>query len=453
MAETQKMIRSIRLILAMAVLFPVIAGFPSGVALQAEDISETDLSTAKVHPRWQSQAVMNSSRDRLSFFTADVDNIYIQSSAGVVTALNADTGRKLWASQIGLNDESSLAAVSNDDVLLITTGPVIHAVNKFTGNELFKFRLPGQPSTPPAVDNGSLYVPMLDGTVAGMSLRTLEHQERFGTLPPGVARAVAWRFVSGDPVSFSPIAGTDSIAIATDKGNFHSINSQGIQAGKSIFQLLLKSPVVAPMTLYPGPAGDTVLVATEDHRLHSIGFSKSGKINWTYPLTSTISAAMIVVGDDAFVITERTGLTKFSLSGGVPVKIPDNGKQWNVPNIEQMVAVSQDYVYAMDITNRLLKINRASAELEHHVTLNDHTFRLSNGLTDRIFLATASGTVVCLAEDGSDFATYHQRPGRQPLMPELQDKPDDSEPTTEETPDTESDSVSSESDSDSAPSP
>lgn len=400
------------LLLAGICLFPL-------TSASGDSLSEAEVASLALRPVWSAQAVMNSSRDKISYFTSDVNNVYMQSSAGVVSAFNADTGRKLWASQVGLNDEVAKAAASNKDSLLVVAGPVVHSVNKFSGTELFSFRLPGQPATSPVLDSGSLYICMIDGTVAGMSLRSLEHQERFGKLPAGVPRPITWRFVSGDTVSFPPVAGQNSICVVTDRGNVHVIFTRGNRAGKSVFQLMLKHSASVPPALVRRDKTETILLATTNNQLFSFDLEGNGETNWNYPLTSPVVAPIITVGDDVYVVTSRDGLTRFSLSRGKPVSNPETNRDWMVPGVRTVAAVSEKWLYVIDAADRLLKISRENSHEVGSLQLNEYRIHLSNAQTDRILVSTANGRVVCLAEQGSDFATYHQSPESQPVMPEV----------------------------------
>jgi hypothetical protein len=51
--------------------------------------------------------------------------------------------------------------------------------------------------------------------------------------------------------------------------------------------------------------------------------------------------------------------------------------------------------------------------------LRDFTVRYGNELTDRIYLATSRGLVICLRENGQEFPIYHRYPERQPILPEF----------------------------------
>ena len=384
----------------------------------AEELSPEVLNAAGLESRWISQAILNTTRDHVSYLTNDEELIYVQSSAGVVTAFNAENGRKLWASQIGLNDAHSMQAVTNRETLLIVAGPVVHGLNKYTGDELFAYRLPSQPTTTPRMDSSSFFLPLTHGSMPGFSLKTLAYQERYGKLPPGVSKPMAWRFVSGERSVFPPVAGEHLIVLATEAGNLHAVNGGGTNAGKSLYQLLLRSPMSAPLTYVDRDGDEMLLAASSDNRLFCIKLAKGANMLWTYPMGNALTEAMMCVDDSVFVIADGAGLTTLSLKDGLPL-LNAAGKPWFVPSMEAVLAVTENRVYALDITQRITILNRETGQIEGHIPVPGHRLRIRNRLTDRIYLATPSGSVVCLCEKGSHFATYHQNPDRQPVMPSI----------------------------------
>jgi hypothetical protein len=48
---------------------------------------------------------------------------------------------------------------------------------------------------------------------------------------------------------------------------------------------------------------------------------------------------------------------------------------------------------------------------------------VANDRTDRLYLSTANGTVVCLRPTGRPYPTFHRYPDRLPLMPEFEPEP------------------------------
>lgn len=384
----------------------------SGVA---EDLIPSVLDPLGLELRWTAQGVLNVNRDKVRYLTNDEELIFVQSSAGIVTAFNAENGRKMWASQIGSNDESSEAAVTNKQTLLIVTGVVVNGLDKFSGDELFRFRLPHPPKTTPGMDEASFYVPMNDGSVGAFSMKTLTQLERLGTLPPGVTKPMAWRFVAGEEIIFPPVIGTETIAVASQAGNLHAVNAGGINSGKALYQLLLRSPMSAPLAYVNRSGNESLVAASADNRIFCIEMSKGARMRWVYPMGRPITEPMSVVDDTVFIITNGEGLSALSMVSGLPFMV--EGQPWKVPGITSIAAVSATRVYAVDLSRRLVVIDRNTADVLGRISLIDHRIVVRNGSTDRIYVSTPSGNVVCLAEKGSNFATYHNNPDREPILP------------------------------------
>ncbi|MBL8816416.1 MAG: PQQ-binding-like beta-propeller repeat protein [Planctomyces sp.] len=404
----------------MLPLAVLLLAFPGVTCAQTEELSTQRVSSLGLEQRWSAQAVINSQRDKVKYVTNDVDNVYVQSSAGVVTTLNAEDGRVLWSSQIGASDEHAMAAISNNKLLMVVTGPVIHAIDKFTGDELFAYRLPVQPSASPGLDDSSIYVPLVDGSLGAFSINTLRHYERYGSLPPGVARTMAWRYICNETIRHAPVVGSQLIAFGTDLGNIHAASTaSGATAGNSRFEFLMKSPISAPVTYFSRSSEEFLLTAAENNRVFCISLSNNGKMVWTYPMGRQITEPMPVFDEHILVTTEGGGLRMLSVVTGLPVEVRANGnRQWNVADIEKLLAVSKTRVFALDNANRILSINRETGSIEANVSTASFPISVRNLLTDRLYFANNSGQVVCLAEKGTAFATYHQNRGRQPIMPE-----------------------------------
>ena len=64
-------------------------------------------------------------------------------------------------------------------------------------------------------------------------------------------------------------------------------------------------------------------------------------------------------------------------------------------------------------------MNRRSGEVIAKEQYRDLTVPIRNSVTDRLYLSSTSGRVVCMKESGIDFPIYHQNPKRSPIMPEV----------------------------------
>ena len=296
----------------------------SAVNCPAQDLLSTDaLQSLGLEVRWNSQAVLNVRRDIVTYVTNDEEILYVQSSAGILTAINAENGRRLWTAQVGRTDEATLSVVSNSDLVLVLAGPSVYGYNKFTGTQLLQFRLPEQPAAGPALTEKAVFIPLHGGAVYAYSISVLEYLFRYGTLPEDVAIPHMWRFICGEEIVHSPVVGEQAIAFVSEKGNVFTVNSGGIEKGRARYQLLLNTPASAPLAIADNATSSSVLMLSDDNLAFSIDLI-TGKTEWTYPLGRPMTNGPIIVGDSVYVVTEDGTLTNISRDefDGRPVEIP-----------------------------------------------------------------------------------------------------------------------------------
>ena len=364
---------------------------------------------------WEAQAVLNVDRDKVAHIVNDEDVVYVQSTAGVVTAINAETGREMWTTQVGRTDEVSMPATSNAGIVMIVAGPKLYAMDKFTGRQLFSYRLNSQPSAGPVITEGSFLVPLSDTSVAACSLKTLQYLERYQKLPAGVAQPVAWRFVTGEVIKTAPVAGASHCAFVTDHGNVFVVDIGGVRSGKSKFQFLLQSHPTAPLTLASRDQ-EYLFAAAANNRLYCIGLNTNGRMQWTYPLGQRVSEPITVIGQDVYVVGDEGELMALGLKSGLPQQTT-SGKPFALTNVKTLVSVSENAVYVLDSSGRLLTVDRKTGEVLEKTEFPGLNVPIRNSVTDRLYLSSTSGRVVCLSESGVDFPIYHQNPKRSPIMP------------------------------------
>ena len=296
------------------------------VCFAADTPSVAQLQAMGLELRWNSRAVMDVGREVVAFVTNDESNIYVQSSGGVLSVFNAENGRKLWAAQIGRQDEPASAATSNRDIFVVVVGPVIYGFNKFSGIPLFEQRLPAPPSSSPVMNESALFVPVSGGAIYAYSLGVLEYQYRYGTLPDTAPRPFLWRFITNEEIIHPPALGKMALAFATEAGNLHSVAIRGTTPGRSEFQMLLNQPSSAPLAIADNDTSSSIIMLTEDNMVFSVDLLK-GSTEWSYPIGRPMRETPIVVGNDAYVVTTEGTLTRltrdrFSPNWGRPVEIP-----------------------------------------------------------------------------------------------------------------------------------
>ena len=210
---------------------------PSAPVDESEPVTIYNLPSLKLH--WEAQAVINTGRDKVAHIALDEEVVFVQSSAGVVTALNSESGRRFWSAQVGRNDEVAMKATTDSQMVAVVVGPVVHAFDKFSGQKLFAFRLDNAASGAPLITRREIavgnridvirhiFVPTSDQALVAYDVEQLQYLGTHGTLKPGVIRALDWRFATAQDIRFAPVAGQERLAFATDVGNIYVMDMTG----------------------------------------------------------------------------------------------------------------------------------------------------------------------------------------------------------------------------------
>jgi len=146
-------------------------------------------------------------------------------------------------------------------------------------------------------------------------------------------------------------------------------------------------------------------------------------------------------------VAAKSRLTAFSESyppRTIVGRISERSIPWSVVGVKSLVSISENAVHFVDINDRLVSVNRMTASNPIVTPAREYSIHLNNRLTDRVYLSTTSGRVACFtetrielgglplpsagcltwllypkAELSPEFASYHQNPGRRPLMPDV----------------------------------
>ena len=352
---------------------------------------------------WSNQAVMNPTRDKVSHITVDEENVYVQSSSGSVTTFDSETGKQLWARQLGQRDSPQYPAVSNTDNVMVVSGITLYSIEKFGGDIQWKIDLPKVPSTSPAADETHVYIGALDGSVYAFSLRKLHELYSERMLPQYSRDALVWRFKTAKQITTPAISDGLVVNFASRDKSLYSISST---QSKMRWQFETDEPISAPMATAEG----VILLASEDFNVYCIGL-QNGQIRWDFVSGYPVRRAPRVIGQQVFVFPQRGGIYSLSLETGA--------EQWWRPGIEDFVGATNSRVFVSDYIGNIVMLARNDGHVVGALPLRDYKTRFGNDRTDRIYLATQSGLVVCIREIGHEFPVFHMHPERLPLLPDF----------------------------------
>lgn len=352
---------------------------------------------------WWGRAEIDGKRDTVLHVTADEQNMYVQSSSGIITAFHGETGRQLWSGLVGAPDQRGFPATSNDEELLITGGMQIYSFNKNTGELLWQLRSPESPSTSPSLNNEMISIGAVDGTVFTFDLNKVRelHEERM--LPQWTTLAKKWRFKTPQTVVSPPIFAGTTIVFASERGIVY-----GLSAENKVFKFQFETDSTIHTPL--GSSRELIFVVDDDSRMFCLN-KENGRIRWKFSSGAPVKQQPRVVGEQVFVIPTREGMTALTTVSGRVL--------WTQKSATEFITASETRVYASDISGSLLILDRENGRMIGRVPMRQFSNRINNERTDRIYLADPSGLVLGLRELGSEFPAYHRYPERRPILPSL----------------------------------
>lgn len=363
---------------------------------------------------WWSQATIDAGRDRVRHIVADEDVVFLQSRSGFVTAFDAASGKKLWARLLGRRDSPTFPLTANDDTVIVVSGMQMFAMQKFTGRMLWHIQLPTAPSTSASVDDDRVYIGARDGSVYAYDLKRVRELYEEQRLPQWTNVARLWRFKAYKEVTTPPISTGRVVNFASGGGSLYSVTTNN---RKLVFQFETDAAISAPMTHSRGrfdPKSKRfkrfLYMPSEDFRLYCIDMD-NGRVRWEYGTGLPIRTSAQVVENDVFVTPVRGGLHCVNEVTG--------RLKWKRPEGTFFLAANPTMVMASDRRGHVLLLNRENGALVGALPFRHFKNRLSNGRTDRLYMATDHGLLVCIREVGREFPIYHKYPDRRPLLPEF----------------------------------
>lgn len=341
---------------------------------------------------WFSQAQLDVSRTRVERAVLDGDKLFVLTTAGVLQAMNAETGKTEWVARIGNPNYPSLGPGVGSMYVAVVNGSTLTVMRRDDGFEVLRRQLGGGAGGAPAVSEEHAYVPMFSGRLEGYSL--VDSNER------------PTNYASTGRIFDAPLTTSNSVIWPTDRGYLYVSDSES-SAVRYRFQSsgrITGEPAVLDGVLYAASAAGYIYALNE----------RTGDMLWRHSTGASIIRSPVTVGTDVMVVTEHPMLHSLDTITGE--------QHWETPGISQLLGVSKTRVYGIDSRGHISILDRASGVNQGSLETSTETIAVVNADTDRLYLVSETGLVQCLHEIGSDQPYVHA----QQAAPAMQ-KPDEVE--------------------------
>ena len=371
---------------------------------------------------WVTRVGLDRARDRVRSVLIEPQMIFVLSERGTLYAVDAATGNTVWTTPTGNRNYPSLGPGASDTHVAVVNGSTLYVFRRSDGRPLWEEELTGVPTVGPVIDADWVYVPMFNGLIVAYPLEVsveTRDERLLGRVP--VMYSASGRAES--PLLITP----HSIAWGTSSG---FIYTAPLGSMKARLQYLARSAIRAPLA-YREPA---ILAASLVGYLDAID-EITGQTLWTFVAGGTSSQAPVVIGDAVYLVQDRGGMFRLSADTGL--------EYWRAPRVTQFLAASTRRVYAADALGRVLVLNRDSGRLVDVLPTQRLTWKLTNTVTDRLYLGTRDGVLQSLHELALTEPIMHGAPAvaeeaQQPAaeagegeMPPQDDQPQEGDPFAE----------------------
>lgn len=322
--------------------------------------------------------------------------IYALSSAGVVTALDGDTGRVKWKRKVGVSLRPTIGLGANANFVAATNGSSVFCMNAENGKVLWERRCGSSPSASPAVSDDYVYVPLVNEKVEIFSLKNngLE-QKQFLTSGRGTDR---------------PLLTDTTISWPTNTGYY---NVAPIDSNRTISYRLRTTDSIAAGAAFKSFKEEKrgkvknvgmLFISSTDGYVRALHEAK-GSVLWEFSTGDRISQSPFLAGNFLYVITDTNKLYRLDALTGIAAP----GWQKPITGFTQFAGASDTRLYLLDLRGRVNVVDPESGSRLGLVQSAPMNMVVPNTLTDRLYVGNRSGVIQCLREAGTTYPQFKSK--------------------------------------------
>ena len=284
-----------------------------GCASAPPAVPPTELTpiTAEVTParRW-SASVEKAGRGRFEPWV-DAERVVVADGKGRVTAFDRDGGRRLWVTELDERLASGVGGDANSDaatrLYVGSADGVVHAVDAATGERLWNATVSSEVRVAPVEAFGAVVVRSVDGRVVALEPEDGGERWSVSNTPPALTVAGYSRPLLVDGGALVGLDDGRVVALALDTGRAIWESVLSVPSGRSEVERLVDvdaDPLV-------GDAG--IYVVGYQGRAARLEPAR-GQVVWSRPMSST--AGLALAGDRLVVVDEEDGLHALERESG-----------------------------------------------------------------------------------------------------------------------------------------
>jgi outer membrane protein assembly factor BamB len=370
---------------------------------------------------WRARLPMDGLRD--GFFSLqlipakDFPLLLAQTYRGDVIAINAETGDTLWRTPVGQPYKDMVPPGTNNQTLFTSRKSTLYALGLHDGKQLLYTSLPG-PDVPPAFGFEFDAVPMADMTATEGELFVTFGDRVIAVVVPDLRQGLKldpkdfelaqpfriWTFAPPGNVRQRPLVFGESVVAVADNGTAVFLDRK-----KGEPQVVFKTggQIVAPAAVNKS----SIYLPCMDYYLYALD-AGTGQLTWRFAGQAPILDSPTATDADVFVVVSTGGLHRLDAANGEP--------KWSNKDAVRFLAANRQFVYALDRVGNTLVLDYHRGRTMAVWDTRDWVVPLANDLTDRIYLASHDGQIMCLRHRENAKPMQHRLV--EPIIPKKKDE-------------------------------
>jgi outer membrane protein assembly factor BamB len=348
--------------------------------------------------------------ERLLSISLAGNMLFAQTNMANFTAYDAESGRLLWTVHLGRRSGSAQPASVNSRLVFVTNSNELFALDRQTGRVVWVVNLGILPTSDTACDEQQVMVGLTSGKLTSYLL--YDPLDKRKTLYEHPIPWWNWQ-TGGGPLTSKPMPAQQFVAFGGRDGKLYvALSELPVDLiPVMLYRIATGGEIAAPL----GAHGTrTILVPSADKNVYAVDLL-GASVKWVYPSGAPVMQQPLVADDDVYAVNTAGLLTALDANTGE--------RRWRTSTHGgRLMSVSAHRVYLESYDEDLFIVDRSTGQVvaDPRVTfqraglnLREFTLGITNDMTDRIYVGTPSGLVVCIREIGQ----LQPRPLRDPKLP------------------------------------
>ena len=301
--------------------------------------------------------------------------LYVQTTGGTLQALDAETGKTIWIRSLGKPGEPAFKPAANDQYVAAIRGSKLYLLDRSNGELIYHRNLDVNPIGA-TLSKTHIFVPALNGQVLGLPLPTEESD--FRGAPP-------WVYQSGSRITAMPLVTDSTVSWGTRDGLLFAASLDG---PRMLYRHIAGGAIYGAIGFVPP---NQLIVSSADGIVSALE-QQDGLLQWEFSAGEEIYQAPIAHRDRVYAVTQRDEL--------LCLDTQDGSELWIAPRVSSVLSVGERQVYGRDPQRGLTAVDRKTGARRGTIPTLAYESSIRNTLTDRIYLLSDAGSLLCLREIG-----------------------------------------------------